>query len=469
MSAPSPHRSGRGRREATSPSIRGSIAGSLLAALVLGGCVHYNSIYNAERSLAQAEAHRQAGLDSSAAALYRDAVRKASAGFRKDPSGKWADDALLIGGRASLRLGWTARAEELLRAASEQATDAETEAEATIYRAAALSRLGRSRTALEILTPVLGELDPGAAFATGYLVRARIRMERGMSEGANRDLRTASAVSGEFAAEVALARLAMAIERRRPEEALDAVDQLISEPGVSKRTGALISLMEEGSRVLQLNAALGRLAAARDAVWHPEERDRVRLAASRLLLEMGDTASAFSAALELARNGAATASARKWIVMERLKLVEDPRGLVSIRDFLRPVETDSAAARLVAELSEVLALTASAGNEPLALFVAGELARDGLGADRLARRLFTDFCELDPNGTWTGKALLAALALADSETEAALLRRRLSGLANDPYVEAAGGAGSSEEVGELDERLATRMREIRARQTRIAS
>ncbi|NJD19723.1 MAG: tetratricopeptide repeat protein, partial [Gemmatimonadetes bacterium] len=81
--------------------------GAALAAalLLLGGCVYYNALYNAERLFEEGEGYRRAGRDSLASVRYAETVRKAAAGFRREPEGEWADNALLLMGRAYLRLG----------------------------------------------------------------------------------------------------------------------------------------------------------------------------------------------------------------------------------------------------------------------------------------------------------------------------------------------------------------------------
>jgi len=88
---------------------RGALAGAAL--LLLGGCVYYNAIYNAERAFRRAEALGAVGRDSAAALHYQDVVRKAAAGFREEPRGRWADEALYLLGRARLRRGELTAAE----------------------------------------------------------------------------------------------------------------------------------------------------------------------------------------------------------------------------------------------------------------------------------------------------------------------------------------------------------------------
>ena len=101
-------------------------AGLLGVMLFASGCAYYNVIYNAERSYDKAEAHRRAGRDSLASQSYRDVVRKAARGYRRDPEGEWGDDALFLLGRAHLRLGEIRAARAALKEAAERSESADT-------------------------------------------------------------------------------------------------------------------------------------------------------------------------------------------------------------------------------------------------------------------------------------------------------------------------------------------------------
>ena len=432
--------------------------------LPFSGCVYYNSIYNAERELSRAEALRRGGFDASAEALYEAALRKAAAGYRKDPGGEWAAEALFIGGRAALELGKAARAEAFLAASSEIAREAgheEMALEATVYRARALARMGRSFAALEVLTPSLNRLDPSPAVATGYLTRARIRLERGMTEGADRDLTTAAAVGPEYALDAAMIRMALAIERRRSDWALDAAEDMLVVSGAHWRSEAFIALLRQGAAEDALEPALRMLVETRRSGWPPAERDRIRLAAARLLYQRGDTAVGLSVAGELAIVSDVAGEARFWIATERITQVREAGELPGLRDFLRPASDHAGAAELSEKIDGLLSLMEGAASDPVALFAAAELAREGLGADLLARTLFIAFADLDPAGPWAGKSLLAALALTP-DSEAASLASRLDTMRDDPYLLAATGSPAQDELEALEAELDRRMLGLRA-------
>ena len=70
--------------------------------MLVSGCAYYNAIYTAEQAFDEGERLRRAGRDSAAVALYQDVIRHAADGYRQDPEGEWADEALFLVGRARL-------------------------------------------------------------------------------------------------------------------------------------------------------------------------------------------------------------------------------------------------------------------------------------------------------------------------------------------------------------------------------
>ena len=91
-----------------------------------------------------------------------------------------------------------------------------------------------------------------------------------------------------------------------------------------------------------------------------------------------------------------------------------------------------------------------------ALFAAAELARDRLGAPRLARALFLEYAMT--GSVWAGKAALAALSMSRAEAERREPLRQLARLGNDPYVMAADPARSGPvDLASLDADLQGRL------------
>ena len=144
----------------------------------VNGCVYYNSIYNAEQAYDQAEAHRRAGRDSLATASYQDVIRKAAEGYRRDPEGQWAPDALFLLGRARLRMGETGAAQAAFEAAESLAEEPGDSLAILVYRAVAAEQIGDREGALRLVNRALGGLPSGPALADGHLLRGRISTGR---------------------------------------------------------------------------------------------------------------------------------------------------------------------------------------------------------------------------------------------------------------------------------------------------
>ena len=96
--------------------------------------------------------------------------------------------------------------------------------------------------------------------------------------------------------------------------------------------------------------------------------------------------------------------------------------------------------------------------------VAAEMARDGLGAPRLARGLFLRFATEAPASPFAGKAILAALATTPDPRSDPALRSGLEDRVGDPYVaQARGAASAAPHLGEIEAQLAGIMTELLAR------
>src|SRR5690606_2069703 len=77
---------------------------ALSALLLVGGCGYFNSLYNANRRFADAERAAQNGDRARANREYLEAIERAAVSYRRYPDGRWADDALLLIGRARFGL-----------------------------------------------------------------------------------------------------------------------------------------------------------------------------------------------------------------------------------------------------------------------------------------------------------------------------------------------------------------------------
>ena len=431
--------------------------------LFLSGCVYYNAIYNAERAFEDAEVDRRAGRDSLAGLRYEEVIRRAAQGYRRAPEGEWADDALFLLGRARLRLGEINAARAALEQATEVSDDRETRLAALVYLALAEVESGDHDNALVLLNRALNGLPDGPAMAEAHLLRGRILLSGGRTDGGWWDLDRASEVDTRIRVEAGLMRLRLAIHHGDPNRAREAFTRLLSYPEAGERADTVIMLADRAAEEWSPATVASLLSGVETAPWGRLGRARIALGRARLLDRAGDTASALEAAWAVARGiGAGAAEARFQIARWRLQFTSDLAQLEQIRGILLPGGEHPDVARLLDAVGTLDRLTSVGLIEPLGWFAAAEVARDDLGARLLAQGLFLAYADADPDDPWVPKALLAALEVSPEDVDYAWLRERLETHRESPYVLAAhGGAAPGFEA--LEEDLALRLREIKNR------
>ncbi len=442
-----------------------SARGAALAGVVLlwAGCVYYNALYNAEHVFAQGEAERAAGRDSLARARYLEVVEKAAKGYRMEPTGEWADDALLLLGRAYLRIGDLRAARATLERAEQITDDDQVRLSARVYLGAAYVEAGELEAAIPLLNEALRGLRPGPIRAEGHLWRARALLAHDEPDAGWWDLDQAAAGPAGVRVAAALDGVAWGVRTNRPERAKASMDRLLAESSAGQSPDTVVALLGMAAEQVGPIAAVSLLGAVDTTRWGPVARGRIRLVQADLLRLAGDTLGARRVVSRVADGfGDAAVRARTELARWRLAGAQD---LVDARDagtVLLPAAADSEAAKLLASLGEMNALAAAGLENPLGLFGAAEVARDQLGAPGLARGLFLAYADQDPDAPWSAKALLAALALTEDEGGRAWLRGRLEGRADSPYVLAARGEPAPE-LEPLEEELGRRLQEIKAR------
>jgi tetratricopeptide (TPR) repeat protein len=431
--------------------------------VLLSGCVYYNSIYNAEQSYGEAEAHRRAGRDSLAAARYQDVIRKAADGYRRDPVGEWAADALFLLGKARLRLGETHAAEAALESAFAVAHDSESELAILVFRGVAAARAGNPEAALSFANRGLGGLTRGPALAEGHLLRGRLLLADGQTDAGWWDLDRAGQIDGRLRMEASFERLKWAVFYDERGRAQEAVTRLMTSPEAGTRLDSLVVLTTTAAARWGPAAVAAMLSGADSAAWGRTERARIRVARAVLLDEAGDAAGAETTARDVARGiGEGAAEARLWLARSRLARSRDLSELDAVRSILLPEGEQPQIQTLLIAIGEVDRLVDLGLDEPLAFFAAAEVARDELVAPMLARGFFLAFASAQPQQPWAAKALLAAIGVSPDEGDRAWLRGRLEVHRDSPYVLAArGDAAPGFEA--LEEDLALRLREVRIR------
>lgn len=380
-----------------------------LAASLLGGCVYYNGMYNANRLANSARKAEREGRTFEANNLWGQVATKAESVVVRHPKSKYAEEAAILRGLALARLGQCEQA---------------------------LGPLGRVT-----LATVATDLTEEAWLATG-----RCQVSLGNISAA--DAAFAQVTESKNSWRRREARLQRALTLRhagRYKEALTALEGIREPRAVAER---LLSLAG-GGRVPEAMALADSLVARGDTIqpWDsllvslgkqdPSAAsslvDRVRRLPSRSadtqarwLLEDGlrligpDTARArsrFREAVEIGGSGGAAGWASLQLVRLDLRGVSQPRGLSPLIQSLRgkagrhPL-VESELTRLGNTAAGILTATASvmpgSPQGDLRLFLAAEAARDSLLAPRLADGLFQRILREWPESPYAPKAALAA-------------------------------------------------------------
>jgi len=439
-------------------------AAALLGVVALAtGCVYYNALYNAEQLFDQGERARREGRDSLAQARFGEVVLKAAKGYRQEPGGEWADDALLLLGRAYLRLGDLRNARGALEQAAALATRDDIRLAAGLYLGISYAQAGDPDAALPLLDQALKGLPEGRWAAEGHLWRARILLAAGKASAGWWDLDRAGTSHGDVRLDAALDRVAWGVALDDRLQTAEGVDRLLTYGEAGQRVDTVLALTQEAARQWGPDVAAALLAGADSARWQRNPRGLIRLGRARLLRAAGDTAGAREEVFRVANGyGGSAAEARLELARAQLARAQDLLDLHDALPILLPALSAPDVATLVEGLEEVERLADEGFNRPLAWFAAGELARDRLGAPDLARGLFLAYADQTPSDPWAPKALLAALSVTADEGSRAWLRGRLEGRAESPYVRAAQGQPAPG-LEALEEELAQRLQEINAR------
>ncbi|HUG36280.1 MAG TPA: hypothetical protein VML54_04985, partial [Candidatus Limnocylindrales bacterium] len=154
------------------------------------------------------------------------------------------------------------------------------------------------------------------------------------------------------------------------------------------------------------------------------------------------------------------AKARVTMASWTLEAADDVGDIFGLRAVLLPSVDRAEVSELIAVIDRIEMLAFAGLDDPLAWFLAGEIARDAVGAPRVARDLFLAYATSSQDEPWAPKALLAALQLTEGEAERARLLKRLERHPRSPYVLAARGRPA---VGfeALEEELLSRLSGIR--------
>lgn len=440
--------------------------------LAVDGCGYFNSLYNARKEFGIAERQRRQGEVVSARQSYTGSIEKAAKSYRRYPSGRWSDDALYLIARARFQIGEYPAARAAFRELLTKTTDGDIRAGAHAYAGATETSLAAPVAALAHLDTAIAMLGTEAELSGfAHLWRARARALSGDREGAWSDLGTVTSASDPEYGAIQLERIRLAIDAHDSTQATAAFAGLLRGHDVRRQLDTIAILATHAASVFGAVAARAMLAQPGSELA-PPARDSLALLRAQLASFSGDTLSANRELLQLASRAAvpAAAAARVLVARSRLLTVAELEGLSEVRALLLPAIAMPAAQALIRtiRLVDVLVEMSAARGQPLALFTAGEIARDELGAPLLARKLFVTFADV-AHTPWAGKALLAAIAVAPSSQEANALRARLAELPPNPYTSVTRGENALEAYETAEERLTRSVLGLREEAVQLAA
>ena len=439
--------------------------GLLLLSLLLGACGYFNSLYNAQRRFQEAERADRRGSRAEAMMAYQDAVARAAVSYRKHPGSRWADDALLLIGRARFAMGEHEAARAALGRVLEQSRDGDLRAAAAIYLGASLVRLGHADSAVAPLRQGIEGSGRGSELqALGRLWLGRAQLARGDTAGWA-ELETVARRDGPLGLDALLELGQRGVAAGDSARALRALASLA-------RGGAAEAVLDSTLVLLQKAAAAwgaGRAAAALPTGpidgWQPETRTRAALERALLLAAAGDTTAAIASAVAAAEhsNGMVSGQAREAAAGWLLARTDSIQDLARVRAILLPAVTHQGALLQVRRVRTLdVLLERARGGQTAALFAAAEFARDTLRSPRLARQLFLTYAEVAATTVWAPKALLASLPLSTTDERPAI-EQRVRQFAGNPYLVAVQGAQpDADEYYRAEERLGRAVEAVRA-------
>jgi tetratricopeptide (TPR) repeat protein len=423
---------------------------------VVAGCAYFNALYNAQNIYQEAEDLRRAGLDAEASERYAAVVEKAQKSYDRDNEGQWADDALYLLGRAHLRRGNLFEARVALERALALTSDFELRHGAELYLGAVTALSGDPEGGLALIDEAIRDLPPGPLDAEAHLWRGRVNLSLGRLEAGWQDLEDAVAGHDALRVSADLERLRWGVAHADSARARAGARGLLARSEGAASADSLQALVKSASSAWGPAVAASLLAGAESAPWPTDVRDGTLLARAAMHAEAGADAEAVRDAARVAQGlGALAVRARIWLAGFQLARADSVSQLDAIRPVLMPAVGADGVLELLEDLRKVEMLTSPAdGGDAIALFAAAELARDELGATRLAVALFRRFAELEAGSPWAGKALLAALALLPAGPDQDAVRARLDRERASPYARlAAGEPVAVEEYERLEEAL----------------
>ncbi len=415
--------------------MRGARALAALAvALLLGGCVYYNAMYNTKRLAGSARKAERDGRTFEATNLWGQVVTRAESLVARHPDSKYVDEALVLKGLALSRLRQCPAAVAPLGRLSLLPAEAEVTEEASLALARCQLELGDPAGA-EVRVARIAESEDAVRRREARLLRGRALRRLGRADEA------VAALEGLPGPRAADERLLALAEAHRSKDALALADTLLATRDSTARWDTVAAAVGRADPAIA-TSLVDRIGRRQDI--RPPVRaqllyeDAVRVAA--VDSARGDARLRAVAALE--ESGGYGERARILLTRHRLSRARVTADLVpALKALDERVAARGPASGEAGQLRQLVAgvLTAAdsaaagAAQADLRLFLAAETARDSLAAPVLAASLFRTLVEGMPDSPYAPKAILAGRALdpAWGESVLPLLEERY---ALSPYV-----------------------------------
>jgi tetratricopeptide (TPR) repeat protein len=393
---------------------------AVLALMLLGGCVYYNGMYNANRLARSARKAEREGRTFEANNLWGQVVTRAESVSVRHPDSKYADQAAVLRGVALARLDQCGPAISPLGHAALLVPGTELAEEGALALGRCTLDAGDADAADLAFTRVIESRNP-ARRREARLQHARVLRLAGRYQEAvtllqdtgdpraRDDLFLALAGAGKTAQAFALAdtliahadstrswdTLVVTLGRQNPADASTLVDRLIDLRSPTPELRARW-LLEDAERLALTDSA------------------RATRRFQQSVQAGNKTMNGRRARLRLTRRSLARVRSVEELgpVSDTLQALGENAGLTSEEAI--PLRTALDRVRAVADSADV---TAPQGD--LRLFLAAEMARDSLGAPALASTLFRRIVDGSPNSAYAPKALLAAQQLDSSWADSA--------------------------------------------------
>jgi tetratricopeptide (TPR) repeat protein len=383
----------------------------ILLVALLGGCVYYNGMYNADRLARSAKKAEREGRTFEAASLWGQVATKAESVIVRHPTSKYAEEASVLRGVALARMGQCDEALGPLSRIGLTARRQDLTEEALLATGRCQVSLGNLAAADASFGQLLQSKDPEhrreAHYQHGRLLRLTGRYEEALS-----------ALESYREPRVQTERILSLAGAGRGPEAFALADSLMARRDTTRRWDSVVVALGQQDPV----AASTLVDRIRRLPGQTQESQASLLFEDGVRLVRVDTARAAQRLREASETGGTGNSAgRARLELLRLDLtrVSRPEDLSPIMDSLKAViqrfklsdQASQLGPAIAAVRATTTAVTPPTPQGDLRLFLAGEAARDTLEAPRLAAGIFRRILDWWPSSPYAAKVVLATQQL----------------------------------------------------------